>query len=129
MVQFRTTLKKYSHIFFDLDRTLWDFDKNSRETLTELFFRHNLEASIDNPEDFDLWKILAGKYEDRGDLQSAMEVWNSVAEASISEDYKEAICFAVLANECVHGMAAGMPNVTGALRPAILGKICPVKPI
>ena len=52
MVQFRTTLKNYSHIFFDLDRTLWDFDKNSRETLTELFFRHNLEASIVNPEDF-----------------------------------------------------------------------------
>ena len=52
----------------------------------------------------------------------------NVAEASISEDYKEAICFAVLANECVHGLAAGMPNVTGAKRPAILGKICPVKP-
>ena len=52
MVQFRTSLKKYSHIFFDLDRTLWDFDRNSRETLTELFFRHNLESSINNPEDF-----------------------------------------------------------------------------
>ncbi|MGB0166788.1 MAG: YjjG family noncanonical pyrimidine nucleotidase [Luteibaculum sp.] len=24
------------HLFFDLDRTLWDFDKNSRETLLEL---------------------------------------------------------------------------------------------
>ena len=47
-----TTLKKYSHIFFDMDGTLWDFDENSRETLTELFFRHNLDASIDNPDDF-----------------------------------------------------------------------------
>jgi putative hydrolase of the HAD superfamily len=28
------------HIFFDLDRTLWDFDRNSRETLEELFHRH-----------------------------------------------------------------------------------------
>ena len=52
MVPTRTTLTKYSHIFFDLDRTLWDFDRNSRETLTELFFRHNLDASIENPEDF-----------------------------------------------------------------------------
>jgi putative hydrolase of the HAD superfamily len=52
VVPLRTTLKKYSHIFFDLDRTLWDFDMNSRETITELFFRYNLDSSIDNPEDF-----------------------------------------------------------------------------
>ncbi|SDC17899.1 YjjG family noncanonical pyrimidine nucleotidase [Williamwhitmania taraxaci] len=26
------------HIFFDLDRTLWDFEMNSRETLEELFY-------------------------------------------------------------------------------------------
>lgn len=25
------------HIFFDLDRTLWDFERNSAETITELF--------------------------------------------------------------------------------------------
>ena len=45
-------MTKYSHIFFDLDRTLWDFDRNSREALTELFFRHNLDASINHPDDF-----------------------------------------------------------------------------
>ena len=28
---------KYQHIFFDLDRTLWDFDKNSIKTLEQLF--------------------------------------------------------------------------------------------
>lgn len=28
--------KKYTHIFFDLDHTLWDFEKNSNETLLEL---------------------------------------------------------------------------------------------
>ncbi len=28
---------KYRHIFFDLDHTLWDFEKNSDETLSELF--------------------------------------------------------------------------------------------
>jgi putative hydrolase of the HAD superfamily len=27
---------KYTHIFFDLDHTLWDFDANARETLLEL---------------------------------------------------------------------------------------------
>jgi putative hydrolase of the HAD superfamily len=27
----------YKHIFFDLDLTLWDFDRNSKEAITELF--------------------------------------------------------------------------------------------
>ena len=29
---------KFKHIFFDLDRTLWDFEINSHRTLEELFF-------------------------------------------------------------------------------------------
>jgi len=29
-------MKKYQHIFFDLDHTLWDFERNSNETLQEL---------------------------------------------------------------------------------------------
>ena len=41
------------HIFFDLDRTLWDFEKNSHTTLLELIFQFNLiERGIDNAEDF-----------------------------------------------------------------------------
>lgn len=53
MVQFRTILqKKYSHIFFDLDRTLWDFDQNSQETLTELYYRYNLDKFIESPDVF-----------------------------------------------------------------------------
>lgn len=30
-------MKSYQHIFFDLDRTLWDFEKNSEATLNEIF--------------------------------------------------------------------------------------------
>ncbi len=44
-----------------------------------------IDKTRQNPEDFDLWKKLAGKYEDRGHLQSAMEVWESVAEADIGD--------------------------------------------
>ncbi|MFN3315670.1 MAG: noncanonical pyrimidine nucleotidase, YjjG family, partial [Raineya sp.] len=29
-------MKTYQHIFFDLDHTLWDFERNSNETLQEL---------------------------------------------------------------------------------------------
>jgi len=33
---------KYHHIFFDLDHTIWDFDKNAEETLHELYAIHRL---------------------------------------------------------------------------------------
>lgn len=33
-------------VIFDLDRTLWDFDKNSREVLSELFQDFALEAKV-----------------------------------------------------------------------------------
>jgi len=36
-------MKNYRHIFFDLDNTLWDFETNSTETLTELYHRHHLQ--------------------------------------------------------------------------------------
>src|SRR5690606_23289725 len=46
------TFKSKKHLFFDLDHTLWDFDKNAEETLTELFeiydFRKLGIASCDN---------------------------------------------------------------------------------
>ncbi|QDA62466.1 noncanonical pyrimidine nucleotidase, YjjG family [Hymenobacter jejuensis] len=32
----------YRHLFFDLDHTLWDFEKNADETLRTLFEHHNL---------------------------------------------------------------------------------------
>lgn len=35
-------MKKYQHIFFDLDHTLWDFDKNAEETLNELYHSYKL---------------------------------------------------------------------------------------
>ena len=34
---------KYKHIFFDLDRTLWDFEHNSHKTLLELYKSYNLK--------------------------------------------------------------------------------------
>jgi putative hydrolase of the HAD superfamily len=36
-------LKNIKHIFFDLDHTLWDYDRNAQETLTELY--HNLDGN------------------------------------------------------------------------------------
>jgi putative hydrolase of the HAD superfamily len=45
--------KKYTNLFFDLDRTLWDFDANSHAELAELFAKYNLQKSgINNFETF-----------------------------------------------------------------------------
>lgn len=44
-------MKQYKHIFFDLDRTLWDFDKSSKEAFTEIFDLYRLkERGIDSVE-------------------------------------------------------------------------------
>ncbi|HET8859495.1 YjjG family noncanonical pyrimidine nucleotidase [Marivirga sp.] len=32
----------YKHIFFDLDHTLWDYERNSNEALSELFLKYQL---------------------------------------------------------------------------------------
>ena len=36
-------IKKYKHIFFDLDHTIWDFDRNAEETLHELYGIYGLK--------------------------------------------------------------------------------------
>ena len=41
----------------------------------------------------------------------------------LDSDAKEAVAFAILANECVHGSANNMPSVTGASHPVVMGKI------
>lgn len=38
------SLKKYKHLIFDLDHTLWDFERNARETLEFLFDQYNLSS-------------------------------------------------------------------------------------
>ncbi|GAB2783663.1 YjjG family noncanonical pyrimidine nucleotidase [Rhabdobacter roseus] len=44
---------KYKHLFFDLDHTLWDFERNSAESLTELFERFTLgQCGIPSCEEF-----------------------------------------------------------------------------
>ena len=41
------------HIFFDLDRTLWDFEKNSHTTLLQVIKDFKLiEKGIDTPDNF-----------------------------------------------------------------------------
>lgn len=47
-------MKQYRHLFFDLDRTLWDFEANAEETLQDIYQDNNLQ-SIGIPS-FELFK-------------------------------------------------------------------------
>lgn len=50
-IKYRCKLTK--HIFFDLDHTIWDFDRNAEETLTELYQVHKLnELGLNSADEF-----------------------------------------------------------------------------
>lgn len=50
-----TPIVKYRHIFFDLDHTIWDFERNSRETLADLYDSHKLRSKGITSE----WEFIA----------------------------------------------------------------------
>jgi anhydro-N-acetylmuramic acid kinase len=47
-----------------------------------------------------------------------------IESVGFSSDAKEAVCFAVLANETISENPSNVPRVTGAAKPIVLGKIC-----
>lgn len=55
--------KEIKHIFFDLDHTLWDFDKNSGLTFQKIFDLHNINVGLNEflkvyePINFKYWKL------------------------------------------------------------------------
>jgi anhydro-N-acetylmuramic acid kinase len=51
--------------------------------------------------------------------------WRLVDELGIPAESKEAVSFALLAAACLDGEPANLPQVTGASRPCVLGKITP----
>ncbi|OFX90106.1 MAG: noncanonical pyrimidine nucleotidase, YjjG family [Bacteroidetes bacterium GWF2_33_16] len=54
-------MTKYKHIYFDLDRTLWDFDNNARETFIEIYNKRNLNSIFNS---FDAFYNTYNKYND-----------------------------------------------------------------
>ncbi len=39
-------MKNINHVFFDLDHTLWDYEKNATETLTELVHQFEIDKQV-----------------------------------------------------------------------------------
>ncbi len=68
---------KYRHIFFDLDRTLYDFDKSTRQTFRELYAKFNLEKN--GVGDFDAFIDLYHK--------NNLELWAQYREGRIKKKF------------------------------------------
>ncbi len=64
-----------------------------------------------------LYKCIAERFGDSVEVKIIDQI-------GVSADAKEAICFAVLANETINGVPTNIPKTTGASRKTILGKIC-----
>lgn len=63
------------HLFFDLDHTLWDYNRNARETLWELYYEFNLmHYGIAPFEDFL-----------RAFLWANGQVWNAFEESNLNQ--------------------------------------------
>lgn len=43
---------KYKYLYFDLDRTLWDYDANSTQALSQIFHEFYLNNYFDSPAEF-----------------------------------------------------------------------------
>lgn len=69
-------MKNITHIFFDLDHTLWDTDKNSEESLSELF--HELELQQMGIPSFKDFHLQYRKHNQR--------LWGLYAENQIGKD-------------------------------------------
>ncbi len=56
-------MKTYKHIFFDLDNTLWDFDKSSEEVLIELYDKYKLgDLGVES------FELFHSKYKERNTM-------------------------------------------------------------
>src|SRR5690606_24261552 len=71
----RMKINNIKHIFFDLDHTLWDFDRNSALTFDKIFRLHQMEVdmtrflSIYEPVNLDYWKLYRNSEIDKDKLR------------------------------------------------------------
>lgn len=56
-------MKDITHLFFDIDHTLWDFDKNSAQTLGHLYEYYQLDKVINK--DFEDFNIIYHQINDK----------------------------------------------------------------
>lgn len=95
-------IKNIKHIFFDLDHTLWDFDKNSALTFDKIFKIHKVNVNIEDflnvyePINLQYWKLYRNDKIEKdnlryGRLKDSFDALNFMIEDELihqlSEDY------------------------------------------
>lgn len=69
--------RNIKHVFFDLDHTLWDFDKNSGLTFKKIFELNNIDAKLEDflevyePINLKYWKLYREERVTKTDLRYA----------------------------------------------------------
>jgi putative hydrolase of the HAD superfamily len=81
-------MKGYKYLFFDLDRTLWDYEKNSFETFVDIISEMQLNTLIDDPAFF----------KERYNFHNE-KLWNQYKKGEISKKYLSSKRFEVLLSE------------------------------
>lgn len=87
----------------------------------------NIKEFIDP--NYDVTEVLVGgggvhNEQIMGGLQKELkQTVTSMEKLNFSSDAKEAIAFAILGNECLHGRPNNLPSATGADRPVVMGKL------
>jgi putative hydrolase of the HAD superfamily len=79
---------KYTHIFFDLDHTLWDYERNSAAALAEVFSRHKLDEH---------WAISLSELE-HAFRQATHALWDRYNRLEIDKAYIHAHRFVHIAH-------------------------------
>jgi len=52
-------VKKYKHLFIDLDRTLWDFEKSAQQTFDTIYLKHDLKKlGVPSLDEFDKYTTI-----------------------------------------------------------------------
>lgn len=74
--------QKYRHLFFDLDRTLWDYDHNSKEALLEIYQTYGLHAIF---VDFDNFHKSFSRHNN--------ELWKGYREGTVHKDVVRTLRF------------------------------------
>ena len=82
-------MNKYKHIFFDLDRTLWDFDSSARQIFQEMYEKFKLkERGVPSFDDFTV------NYKKHNDL-----LWSLYREGKIKKEVLAVRRFEMTLNE------------------------------
>ena len=70
-------MKQIKHVFFDLDHTLWDFEKNSALTFEKIFIENNIDVKITDflevyvPLNLKYWKLYRNEKVSKEELRYA----------------------------------------------------------